>query len=124
VSDLANCQSSQRRWERLFHGLDLFFGPRRQESSFCAVLSDAMSRDHEGQCSVQVLMDDRFASSQGGAPLGKLNLNGQVVKTHCVIPVNGALTLNCYTQTDNDELVAAQNLMRDAIFDPETGVIQ
>jgi integrase len=29
---------------------------------------------------------------------------------------NAAFTLNCYTQTDNDELVAAQNMMLDAIF--------
>ena len=30
-------------FQRLFHGLDLFFGQRRQESPFCAVVSDAMS---------------------------------------------------------------------------------
>ena len=35
--------------QRLFHGLDLFFGQRRQEFSFCAVISDAMSCDHERQ---------------------------------------------------------------------------
>ena len=46
--------------QRLFHGLDLFFAQRRQEFSFRAVVSDAMSRDHEGQCHVQVLMDDRL----------------------------------------------------------------
>jgi integrase len=37
---------------------------------------------------------------------------------------NAAFTLNCYTQTDNDELVAAQNMMLDAIFDTTTGVVQ
>jgi integrase len=37
---------------------------------------------------------------------------------------NVAFTLNCYTQTDNDELVAAQNLMLDAIFNTKTGAIQ
>jgi hypothetical protein len=37
---------------------------------------------------------------------------------------NAAFTLNCYTQTDNDELVAAQNLMLDAIFGSEAGVVQ
>ena len=37
---------------------------------------------------------------------------------------NVAFTLNQYTQTDNDELLAAQNLMLDAIFDTETGVVQ
>jgi hypothetical protein len=36
----------------------LFFGQRRQQFSFCAVMPDAMSCDHEGQGSVQVLMDD------------------------------------------------------------------
>ena len=76
---------------RLFHGLDLFFGQRRQEFSFRAVVPDAMSCDHEGQGGVQVLMDDRLASSQGGAPLGTLNLHDQVVKAHRVIPINGAL---------------------------------
>ena len=43
--------------QRLFHGLDLFFAQRRQEFSFRAVVSDAMSCDHEGQGFVQVLMD-------------------------------------------------------------------
>jgi hypothetical protein len=33
-------------------------------------------------------------------------------------------TLNCYTQTDNEELVAAQNLMLDAIFNTKSGVVQ
>jgi hypothetical protein len=37
---------------------------------------------------------------------------------------NVAFTLNCYTQTDNEELVAAQNLMLDAIFETGTGVVQ
>ncbi len=37
---------------------------------------------------------------------------------------NAAFTLNCYTQTDNEELVAAQNLMLDAIFNTGTGVVQ
>ncbi len=44
--------------QRLFHRLDLFFAQRRQELSFRAVVSDAMSCDHEGQGHVQVLMDD------------------------------------------------------------------
>ena len=74
--------------QRLFHGLDLFFGQRRQQFSFRAVVSDAMSCGHEGQGSVQVLMDDRLASSQSGAPLGTLNLDGQVVKAHRVIPID------------------------------------
>src|ERR1035437_6630431 len=77
--------------QRLFHGLDLFLGERRQEFSLRAVVSDAMSCDHEGQGSVQMLMDDCLASGQGGAPLGTLNLNDQVVKAHRVIPINGAL---------------------------------
>ena len=34
---------------RLFHGLDLFFGQRRQQLSFRAVMTDAMPCDHEGQ---------------------------------------------------------------------------
>src|ERR1017187_3386026 len=59
--------------QRLFHGLDLFLRQRRQQLSFRAVVSDAMSCDHEGQGSVQVLMDDHLASSQGGAPFGALN---------------------------------------------------
>lgn len=37
---------------------------------------------------------------------------------------NVAFTLNQYTQTDNDELVAAQNLMLDAIFASEAEVVQ
>ena len=36
-------------------------------------------------------MDDRLASSQGGAPLGTLNLHDQVVKAYGVVPINGAL---------------------------------
>lgn len=74
-------------FQRLFHGLDLFFGQRRQECSFRAVVSDAMSCDHQGQRSVQMLMDDRLASSQGGAPLGPLNLHDQVVKAYGVVSV-------------------------------------
>jgi len=38
-----------------------------------------------------MLMDDHFASSQGGAPFGTLQLHDQVVKAHGVIPINGAL---------------------------------
>ena len=37
---------------------------------------------------------------------------------------NAAFTLNKYTQTDNDELLAAQNLMLDAIFNAETKAVQ
>ena len=37
---------------------------------------------------------------------------------------NAAFTLNSYTQTDNDELLAAQKLMLDAIFNTTTGVVQ
>lgn len=37
---------------------------------------------------------------------------------------NVAFTLNKYTQTDNDELVAAQNLMLDAIFDTKAWAVQ
>src|SRR5450631_2205831 len=47
-------------YDRLFHGLDLFFGQRRQQLSFRAVMTDAMSGDHEGQGHVQMLMDDRL----------------------------------------------------------------
>ena len=47
----------------------------------------------EGQGSVQVLMDDRLTSSQGGAPLGTLNLHDEVVKVHRVIPINDALRI-------------------------------
>ena len=78
-------------FQRLFHGLDLFFGQRRQQFSFCAVVSDAMSQDHEGEASVQMLMDADLASGQCGAPLGTLDLQDQVVKAHRVIPINGAL---------------------------------
>src|ERR1700733_7916616 len=77
--------------QRLFHGLDLFFGQWRQQFSLRAVMTDAMSCDHECQCLVQVLMDDHLASSQGGTPLGTLELHDQVVKAHRVIPINGAL---------------------------------
>ncbi|HTV53530.1 MAG TPA: site-specific integrase [Terriglobia bacterium] len=37
---------------------------------------------------------------------------------------NAAFTLNRYTQTDSDELLAAQNLMLDAIFEPGTEILQ
>jgi len=77
--------------QRLFHGLDLFFGQRRQELSFCAVVSDTVSCDHEGQGSVQMLMDDHFTPSQCGAPLGTLDLHDQVVKAYRVVLVDGAL---------------------------------
>ena len=77
--------------QRLFHGLDLFFGQRRQELSFRAVVSDAMSCDHEGQGSVQVLMDDHLTPSQCGAPLGTLDLHDQVVKAYRVVLINCAL---------------------------------
>ena len=77
--------------QRLFHGLDLFFAQRRQEFSFRAVVSDAVSCDHEGQCLVQVLMDDRLASLQGMAPVGALELHHQVVKAYGVVSINCAL---------------------------------
>jgi hypothetical protein len=35
-----------------------------------------------------------------------------------------AFTLNEYTQTDNDELLSAQNLMLDAIFNTKVAVVQ
>ena len=54
-------------------------------------MTDAMSCDRECQCLVQVLMDEPLASSQGGTPLGTLELHDQVVKAHRVIPINGAL---------------------------------
>ena len=75
----------------LFHRLDLFLAQRRQEFSFRAVVSDAMSRDHDGQCLVQVLMDDRLRSGQGMAPVSALELHDYVVKAHRVIPIDGAL---------------------------------
>ncbi len=37
---------------------------------------------------------------------------------------NVAFTLNHYTQTDNDELVEARNMMLDTIFGTEIGAIQ
>lgn len=49
-----------------------------------------MSCDHEGQASVQVLMDDHLASGQGMAPLGMLQLHDEVVKEYGVVLVNGA----------------------------------
>jgi hypothetical protein len=39
-----------------------------------------MSGDHQSQGRVQVLIDAYLASSQGGAPLGTLDLDNQVVK--------------------------------------------
>jgi len=77
--------------QRLLHGLDLFLGQRRQELSLRAVLSNAMSGDHEGQVCVQMLMDDHLASGQGMAPFGGFELHDQVVKAHRVVPINGAL---------------------------------
>src|ERR1039457_7418757 len=67
--------------QRLFHGLDLLFRQRRQQFSFRAVVSDAVSCDHEGQGIVQVLMDDHLASGEGGGPLGAVDLHDQVVES-------------------------------------------
>ena len=77
--------------QRLFHGLGLFFAQRRQELTFRAVVSDAMPCNHEGQGSVQVLMDDRLASGHGMAPVGALELHNQVVKACGVVLINCAL---------------------------------
>ena len=77
--------------QRLFHRLDLLFSQRRQQLSFCAVMSDTVCSDHKGQGSVEVLMDDHLASSEGGAPFGALELHDQVAKAHGVIPIDGAL---------------------------------
>ncbi len=43
--------------QRFFHGLNLFFGQRRQKISFRAVMPDVTSCDREGQC----YPDQRFA---------------------------------------------------------------
>ena len=77
--------------QRLFHGLDLFFGQRRQQLSVRTVVTDAMSCDHQGQGLVEMLMDDHLRSSQGGTPLGTLELHKYVVKAHRVIAINGAV---------------------------------
>src|SRR5258708_7820686 len=50
-----------------------------------------MSCDHEGQGSVQMLMDDCLASGQGMAPVGALELHDQVMKAYGVVPIDGAL---------------------------------
>ena len=91
VRDLQVERERDFSFQRLFHGLDLFFAQRRQELSFRAVVSDAMPRDHEGQGHVQVLMDDRLASSQSIAPVSTLELHDHVVKAHRVVPIDGAL---------------------------------
>ena len=78
---------------RLFHGLDLLFGERRQELSLRAVVSDTVSSDGEGKCCVQMLMDDHLASGHGTAPFGWLDLQDQVVKADGVIPVDGSFEL-------------------------------
>src|ERR1035437_2196013 len=54
-------------------------------------MSDAMSCDHERQGSVEMLVDDGFASCQGGAPFSSLDLQDQVVKAYGVVPINCAL---------------------------------
>ena len=81
--------------QRLFHGLDLFFAQRRQELPLCAVVPDAMPRDHEGQCHIQMLMDDRLATGQGMAPVSTFELHHQVMKAYGVIPINGAFVALC-----------------------------
>ena len=50
-----------------------------------------MSCDHEGQGSVQMLMNDCLASGQGMAPVGALELHDQVIKAYGVVPIDGAL---------------------------------
>ena len=77
--------------QRLFHRLDLLFGQRRQQFSFRAVVPDAMSCNHQRQGSVHVFVDDHLASSQGGTPLGTLDLHNQVAKAYGVISIHGAL---------------------------------
>ena len=77
--------------QRFFHGLDLFFAQWRYQLSFRAVVSDAMSRDHECQRHVQVLMDDGLTSGQGMAPVSFLELHDQVIKPYGVVPIDGAL---------------------------------
>jgi hypothetical protein len=74
--------------QRLFHRLDLFFGQRRQQFSFRAVVADAMSCNHQRQGSVHVFVDDHLASSQGGTPLGTLDLHDQIAKAYCVISID------------------------------------
>src|ERR1700690_1720883 len=91
MRDLQVERESNFSSQRLFHGLDLFFAQWRQELSFRAVVSDAMSCDHEGQSRVQVLMDDGLASGQGMAPVGALEVHHQVVKAYGVVPIDGAL---------------------------------
>ena len=76
--------------QRLFHRLDLFLAQRRQQFSFRAVVSDAMSRHHQGQCHVHVLMDDCLASGQRVAPVSALQLHDHVMKVHGVIPIDSA----------------------------------
>ena len=78
-------------FQRLFHGLGLFFCQWRQQLSFCAVVSDTVSCDHDGQCGVHVLVDDRLASSQSRSPFGALDLYDKVVEGDGVIPINSAL---------------------------------
>jgi hypothetical protein len=56
-----------------------------------AVESDTVSCDGEGQCLIQVLVDDDLASGQGGAPLSTLDLQDKVVKVYGVGSVNCTL---------------------------------
>ena len=95
-----------------------FLGQRRQELSFRAVLSDAISCDHQGQCLVQVLVDDRLVSSQGGSPLGTLDLHDQIVKAFGVVPVNGALV--SLREDQINAPVPAGYKWRASLYDPRT----
>jgi len=38
-----------------------------------------------------VLVDDHLRASQGGAPLGTLELHRDVVEAACIVPIDGAL---------------------------------
>ena len=62
-------------FQRLFHGLDLLLGQRRQELSLRAVMSDTVSCDGEGEGLIQMLVDDDLASGHCRAPLGALDLD-------------------------------------------------
>ena len=75
---------------RLFHRLGLLLGYRRQELSLRAVVSDAACSDRQCDGCIQMLVHDHFAAGHGASPVGRLDLQDQVVEADSVIPVDGA----------------------------------
>ena len=61
-------------------------------------MSDTVSCDRQGQGSVQVLMDDDFASGHGGAPLGTLDLHDSMAQSNGLLRIEKQTTIGRPTE--------------------------